>query len=267
MIFRNYFMRVVKDPLNFGMLIAFPLVMITVFITATTTGDNGVPFYLRAFNETYCLVATGNLLFNAMFFQYFAGMIVTDFLYLDFRSDMRWRLMASPKKFTSFIFSAIMASIAVAALNGVVVVAFTRLVFNAYFPILMTIVAISGMAIFVTLFGVLCFLLIPNKGTTTATIMVFAFAQMLAFNFNLLPFPEINSIGVASFLPIVAAVRSIDHFGNMMFEFNNPDIGWVGGITMLESYNSTAFIHLGILGGLVAVTLIAVLIVGRKRKI
>jgi len=266
MIFKNYFLRTVKDPLNFGMLIAFPLVMITIFIT-TTTGQ--VDAVYRTFNNGYCLVATGNLMFNALFFQYFAGMIVTDYLYHDFRGDMRWRLMASPKKFGTFVISAILASMAVAALNGVVVITFTRLVFNAYFPIAMTIVALSGMSIFVTLFGVLCFLLIPNKGTTTAVIMVFAFAQMLIFNFGLIPFPEINSIGAASFFPIIAAARAIDHFGDisMQFQFTNPDIGWEGGITMLEAYNSTAFTHLGILGGLIVVTLLAVLIVGRKRKI
>lgn len=263
MILKHYLIRTLKDPMNFVMLILFPFVMLTIFIT---TSRGIVPFELREYNG-FCLQATGMLAFNVLFFQYFGGMLVTDFLYLEFRTDMRWRLMAVPKSFKSFVLAAIGASIIVGAINGAVVLVAARYIFNAYFNIPITIIALMGMSIFVTLFGVLCFQIFPKKGTTTAVIMVFAFSQMLALNFGMIPAPEIGEIGVISFLPIGAASRAMDYASGMMATFNNPELRFEGGMTMLGADMSASFTHLGILGGFIAAALIAVLIVGRVRKI
>jgi len=263
MILKHYLYRTAKDPLNFIMLILFPFVMLSIFIASNRAG---LPFELRAFGN-YCLQATNMLAFNVLFFQYFCGMIVTDFLYLEFRTDMRWRLMATPKPFRSYVLSAIGASIVVSIINGVIVLTAARFIFNAYFNIPITIAALLGLSIFVTLFGVLCFMVFPKKGTTTAVIMVFAFAQMLALNFGMIPLPGFGEVGVGSFLPLIAATRAMQHADGMMFIFSNPEVGWEGGVTMLGTDMGTTFAHLGILAGLVAVVLVAVIIVGKRRKI
>jgi len=263
MILKNYLLRTVKDPLNFGMLIVFPIVMITIFIT-TSRAD--IPAELRLIGG-YCTVATNMLFFNALFFQYFCGLIVTDFLYLDFRSDMRWRLMASPQPFRKFIFSAIIASIIVSMVNGAIVLTFGRFVFDAYINVPMMVTVLLGMGIFTTLLGVLFFLIFPKKGTTTAAVMIFAFAQMLALNFNMISIPGVGEVGVAFLLPLVAAVRVLEYTGGMVIQFNDPDLGWLGGFTRLDTDFSMALVPLGFLAGLVVAVLIAVIIVGRKRRI
>jgi len=263
LILKHYLIRTAKDPVNFLMLILFPFVMLTIFIT---TSRGLVPFELREFNG-YCLQATGMLAFNVLFFQYFGGMIVTDYLYYEFRTDMRWRLMATPKSLKSFILSAFGASIIIGAINGAIVLVAARFIFDAYFNVPITIIALLGMSTFVTLFGVLCFQIFPKKGTTTAVIMVFAFAQMLALNFGMIPAPEVGELGIMSFLPIGAASQAMDYASGMMATFNNPELGFEGGMTMLGADMNFAYTNLGILGGLIVVTLIAVLIVGKVRKI
>ena len=263
MILKHYLLRTVKDPLNLGMLILFPLAMIFVF---TFTATSQIDEVFRTING-YCVIATGNLMFNVFFFQYFSGMIVTDFLYNEFRTDMRWRLMATPKSFNSFIFAAIGASIIVSFFNGAVVFVFARFVLNAYFDIVMTSLALIVLATFVTLFGVMCFLIFPKKGTTTAVIMVFAFAQMLMLNFNMIPFPEFGEIGPASFLPVVAAARVAEYAGDMSVRLINPEIGWEAGFDMLGYDMRASFTSLGILVGLTVIVGIVVLVLGRKRKI
>ena len=263
MILKNYLIRTAKDPLNFLMLILFPFVMYAIFV-ATARGT--VPFELRSL-DGFCLQATGMLAFNVLFFQYFGGMLVTDFLYSDFRTDMRWRFMATPRPLSSFILSAVGASIIIGAINGAIVLTVARFVFDAYFNIPVAILSLLGMSIFVTLFGILCFQIFPKKSTTTAVIMVFAFAQMLAINFGMIQFPELGEIGIANFLPLAAASLAMDYASGFIATFNNPELGFEGGVTMWGVDMNMAFTNLGILAGIIVVALIAVILVGRKRKI
>ena len=289
MILKHYLFRAAKDPLNFIMLILFPLVMVAVFITTST---HGVPFDLREYNG-FCLQASGMLAFNVLFFQYFCGMIVTDYLYSEFRTDMRWRIMATPKPFSHFILSAVGASIIISAINGAVVLTAARFLFNAYFNIPVTIISLIGLSIFVTLFGVLCFLLFPKKSTTTAVIMVFAFSQMVALNFSLISMAPFGELGIDSLLPIGAASNAINYASGTLFSLNTPEIYienaiaqygpayadsiiarveaidsiWELGYNMFGSDMRLAFVNLGILAGLIATVLIAVIVVGKVRKI
>lgn len=289
MILKHYLVRTAKDPLNFGMLIAFPFVMLAIFISTST---QGVPFELRQLNG-FCIQASGMLAFNVLFFQYFGGMLVTDYLYSELRTDMRWRLMATPKPLNNYIFSAIGASIVIGAINGAIVLIAARFIFDAYFNIPVTIIALVGMSIFVTLFGVLCFLIFPKKGTTTAVIMVFAFAQMLALNFGMIDMPAFGEIGLASFLPLGAASAAMNYSSGMWVSLFTPEtyienaiatygveyaatlaervqsIGslWELGFTQFGIDMTRAYTHLAILGGLIVVTLVVVLIVGKVRKI
>jgi len=193
-------------------------------------------------------------------------MLVSDYLYRDFRSDMRWRLMASPQPFSRFVISAIVSSIFVSMINGTLVLTAARFIFDAYFNIPMMIAVLLGMSVFVTLFGVLLFMICQKKGTSTAVIMVFAFAQMLMINFGMITFPPPGEIGIANFLPIVAGTRALEYASGMRVELH-PELSWLGGFTELGTDMPMAFANLGILAALVALALVAVIIVGRKRKI
>jgi len=117
------------------------------------------------------------------------------------------------------------------------------------------------------LVGVLFFLIFPKKGTTTAAIMIFAFAQMVILNFNMIPLPQFGEMAPASFFPIVAGTNAISNAGDKLFRFVDPDLAWEGGIELLGTDMSSAYAHVGILAGLTIAVLIAVIIVGRKRKI
>ena len=261
MILKHYLLRTLKEPVNFIMLILFPSVMIAI-TTFAFTGNMDSAFYMF---DGYNRSATTNLTFNGVFFMFFSGMIVTDYLYLEFRSDMRWRLMATPVRFGKFVSAAIVASMIVAVLNTVIVFAFGIFVLNAHWhnPVI-TIAVLLLTGVFVTMLGVLLFLLIPKKSTTTAIIMAFAFAQIIILNFNMLPIAA-DSVGVASFLPVVAGVRAMEHSGIMMIELVGETLA--DGFVRLDSDMRMSLIHLGILAGFAVVTTVAVAIVGRKRKI
>ncbi|MCL2286891.1 MAG: hypothetical protein FWC32_11085 [Firmicutes bacterium] len=260
MILKHYILRSFKDPMNLVMCILFPIIMIAIMTVAANAAADGLNI-INGFNTS----ATNNTTFNALFFMFFSCMIVTDYLYVEFRSDLRWRLMATPVPFNKFIFSAIGASMIVTILNTTTVLLFGRFVLNAYLHnIFMTISVLLTMGILITLFGVLCFMLIPKKSTTTAVIMVFAFAQLLPIQFNMLSF-ERGVINASSFIPVVAAAQAVIYSGTMMIEFVGQ--GFADGIIRLEPDMRMALTHLGILVGYMVIAAIAVAILGRKRKI
>jgi len=241
--------------------------------------------------DGFCIFGTGQTLSMAVFFMFFSGMIVTDTLYLEFRSDMRWRLMASPQPFKKFVTAAILSSIIVSVFNSVVVLAFGALVLNATFDLIMVAVVFITMGIFATLFGVLCFLLFPKKGTTTAVMMAFAFVQLLALNFGMMPMPAFGEIGIASFLPLVAGIIPLEVTNGMSFSTLPFDLdiytmeqvyeqvaanaNWHLLYTedgfvvrdMLGTSPRMAWLHYGILAGYTALVGIAVAVLGRKRSI
>jgi len=252
-------MRTLKDPLNFIMLIAFPLAMVSIMVAAFNAElPASVEYLLGGFNPS----ATGNLTFNAIFFLFFSGMIVTDYLYAEFRSDMRWRLMATPKRFSSFVSAAIIASMIVTLINAVIVLTFGRFVLNAHLHnIFITGATVFVMAIFVTLFGVLIFLLVPKKSTCTAVMMAFAFIQMLPIQFGILDI-ERGVIGIANFVPVVAAVQALQYSGTKVLNFEDGAV-----VGLFEPDMNRALIHLGIVVGYTVVLGIAVAVLGKVRKI
>jgi len=244
-----------KDPMNYIMLIIFPVILISV--TTLSVNVEGTDFLRYGFDP----FATGQTSFNALFFQFFCGMIVADILYLEFRSDMRWRLMATPKPFSSFVRAGIAASIIVSIINGVVVFSFGRFVLNAHLHnLFISSVTLLTLAMFVTFIGVLCFMLIPKKSITTALIMVFAFAQLLPVQFNMINI-DIGSIGLASFIPVVAANNAMMYSGIMMLEIIDGNIIWH------DTDMRMSLIHLGILASYMLAAGIAIVILGRKRPI
>jgi len=246
-----------KDPMNLLMLILFPIGMVAIMTLVANNNVEGYDHIVNGFNR----FATGNLTFNAVFFQFFCGLLVTDILYLEFRTDMRWRLMAAPKPFSRFVISAIIASIFVSIVNGIVVLAFGRFVFDAHLHnLLITSATLLTMGTFVTLVGVLCFMIFPKKGTTTAVMMAFAFAQMLPLQFGMISM-ERGTIGISNFIPVMTGVNAMQYSGQLLFDF-------VDGMPVhLETDMRMALIHLGILAGYTLILGIAVAIIGRKRKI
>ena len=260
MILAHYVLRSIKDRLNFIMCIAFPSVMITIMTMAANANAGGLNI-IDGINSS----ATSNTTFNAIFFMFFSAMIVTDYLYAEFRSDLRWRLMAAPVHFRKFIFSAIGASMIVTAINTTVVMLFGRFALGAYLHnIFVTSATLILLAVFVTFIGVLCFMLIPKKSTSNAILMAFAFAQLLPIQFGMLNI-ERGVIGVGSFLPVGAAVQAVTYAGTMMLDFLGA--GFADGVVRLEADMRMALIHLGIVAGYAALAGIAVAIVGRTRKI
>ena len=260
MILAHYVLRSVKDRLNFLMCIAFPSVMITIMTMAGNANADGLNII-----DGYNLSATNNATFNAIFFMFFSAMIVTDYLYTEFRSDLRWRLMAAPVRFRKFIISAIGASMIVTAINTTIVMLFGRFALNAYLHnIFVTSATLVLLAVFVTFIGVLCFMLVPKKSTSNAILMAFAFAQMLPLQFGMLSI-ERGVIGVASFIPVMAAVQAVTYAGTMMLDFLGT--GFADGVVRVDADMTMALTHLGIVAGYAALAAIAVAIAGRTRKI
>jgi len=257
MIFTHYLKRIYRDKLTTIMLILFPIAISAVMTIASNAnvGENFIHIV-----DGYNIFATNNFFFQVIFFQFFGAQLLTDYLYLDFRSDMRWRLKSTPKSLNSYIMGAIVASFFVNMLNSAIILGVGYFVFDAHVGnLLITAGTLALLAIFLTFVGILLFMLVPKKSTTTAIIMAFAFAQFIIVQFTgVFNNIDISQLGAWSFIPIGTGVAAISYL--------TPVIWVEEAMTNAESMRM-ALTHMGILAGYAAVAGIAALIIGRKRPI
>jgi hypothetical protein len=257
LILKNYLIRAYRDKTTWIMMLIFPCVLIAIMTFVANTNAEGDFHIINGYN----LFATETLVINVLLFQFLSGLYLTDFMYADFRSDMRWRLLAAPASLGKYVFNACIVNIIVAVVNSSVVLAFGYFVLNAHLGnLLMVAAALFTVALFITFLGMLLFMLIPKKSTTTALFFVIAFGQMLPLQFGIITL-ERGVLNIGNFIPLVAAFNAINYSSEMVVTFMG------GVITPLDTDMTAALIHLGILAGYALIAALAVIIVGRKKPI
>ena len=257
LILKNYLLRAYRDKTTIIMMLIFPCVLIAIMTFVSNANAVGYDHIINGYN----VFATFNMVMNALLFQFLSGTYLTDFMYEDFRSDRRWRLLAAPVSLGKYVFIACIANVIIALANSAVILTFGYFVLDAHLSnLIMVVASLFTFSLFLTLLGMLLFMLIPKKSTTTALFFALAFGQILPFQFGIISTTR-GVLGVGNFLPIIAASNAIEYASQMRFGFAD------GAYYLLDADMGGALVHLAILAGYAVITGLAVMIIGRKRPI
>jgi len=252
MVFKHYLIRICKEPIGLVCLILLPVAIASLFSFINNANIEDYRHIVNGHNMS----ATLQTMMNMVMFQFFCAGVVVDFMYTDLRSDMRWRLLASPQPLRKFIFANIYASIIFSIISGLIILAVGMIVFNVYLgTIWVTLTTLVVLAVSLTLFGTLLFLLIPNKRTAEAITFALAFGQTLPLNFISFDNTALRFIFERS-TPYAFAFNAIIYSGTAREWFINPVYMDMG----------RAMMNLGLLVAFGVIVGIAVLIVSRKRS-
>jgi len=250
---RHYFKRITRDHVGTACLFLLPVALVALFTVISNTNFEGTDNIVDGFN----VFATGNTMMQLVMFQFFNSMIITDFMYADLRTDMRWRLLASPQSFSKFIFSGAFVGVVYSIISGLFILGFGVFVFNANWGTLwVTLSTLLVLAILNTLFGLFLFLSIGNKNTTNAIAFGVAFGQTIPMNFMNLNndavrffFERVTPFGIGSRVIVYGSTIGENDFGDFIYK------------NMAHS-----MLNLGILVGLCAILAIAIIVISRRRS-
>jgi len=260
MIIRHYFKRILTEPI--GLLIYIGLPMLLVVLNAVLNiGIMDTPD--DQLLNGYSMIATGIMTIIMVMFQFMGGALVVDYYYRDFKSDQRWRLLASPAPLGRFIFASTLACVTFSVISGGLIIAVSALFLDAYlhnpFILFATLVL---MAIFAQLLGILVSLIGFKKGTSEAITTLFSFAMvipaghMFMINFGL---GRVGEFIFSRATPYALAINAILYSGSLGGDlFGNE--GFIGADIGM------ALLNLGLLAATTLVLGIIVAIVARRRS-
>ena len=235
-------MRTLKDPQTIIFLVALPLGIVAVTSLINVEGNmvNG-----------YNINATVNAVFNAIAFQFFSGQWLVDYLHRDFSGSVSGRLHAAPISKLTFFFATTAGIWVFTILQGVLIIAVTTVVFNAYWGnLLITALVFFIISIMAQLLSILIFLFTRTKGSGTAVSMVVIFGMMLASGAMFGTFGGVIGDFLATHgTPISLAGRAVLYSGFVLDDMGN------------------AFFNIAVLSAITTVMAVAVVIIGRRRKI
>lgn len=251
MIFKHYLLRNMKHPLNIGAFIFLPLIIsvINIMIIADIPDD--------ALIGGVNIVSTQILFMVIIMFQLFAPSLVYDMFWIDFRSDLRWRLLGTPVSINKFLFSLGASSIVVALLASTILIVFGVIVFDMYlFNIGVTIAVMFILAVFSTFLGMLIAIFSKSKGAAEGICHIFVWPQVAPVMMLGISHPI-----VTRFTPYALAINAIQYssetFADGMQDIN---MAFDAGYDM-----NTVFINIGVLAALTVVTGIVVVVMGKRR--
>ena len=271
MIVAHYMKRMFRDPKEIALLLAIPIGLILInSLIAGGDFEAETGLYLAGYSILPSFMAPAFFLS----FQFFNGFFMFIFLYKDFRSGMRWRLLAAPQPTWTFIFPAFVANWLVSIILGVVYIVVTAVFMNVYwgnlFILAAVLVIISLMA---TVVACLIFLFTRKASQANAVGYIVSFGLMILSGF-MIPLQMFGDNAVIRFLlnhgtPLSLGQVAIISSGALDTIFDGTDIfiGLPGFGIGADGGMDRAFINIGIL---VAITLVLGLIAGitaRRRKI
>jgi|GEM_PF-826233 len=300
-IIRHYFKRTLLDPMGIGIYVLFPLILLSLFhvineynipsevnhyipghgYVALVDGVGYIPgvgeievggpmFYVPGVGEISLddrlggrnLTASFNLLVNLLIFQFMGSLLVIDFLYVDLREDMRWRLGMAPVSKAKLAFGNMAGSFGFALLSGLILIAVSAFAFDAYLhnvPILLLVLVLVGLIS--QLMGVLFFFLFKKKstantmGTVVSWAMVLGSGMMMGINFG-----EGVTELASRVTPYGMAVRAVVNSGGV------NDLPGIMEIFSGSGINE-AWLNVGLLGAVAAALAIVVVFFSRRRLV
>jgi len=271
MIVLHYMKRMLRDPKEIALLLAIPIGLIilnTLIVGGDFEAETGL--YLAGYRILPSFLAPAFLLS----FQFFNGFFMFSFLYKDFRSGMRWRLLAAPCPVRAFIFPAFIANWIFSIALGVVYVLVTAVALNVYWGNLFILAAVLVViALMSTVVACLIFLFTNKFSQANALGYIVSFGLMVLSGF-MIPLQMFGDNAVIRFLlnygtPLSLGQASIISSGALGTIFDGTDlfIGLPGFGTGAAGGMSRALINLGILMAITLVLGLIAVIAARRRKI
>jgi len=270
MIVAHYMKRMFRDPKEIALLLVIPIGLILInSLIAGGDFEANTGLYLAGGRILPSFLAPAFLLS----FQFFNSFFMFAFLYKDFRSGMRWRLLAAPLPTRTFIFPAFVANWIVSILLGLVYIVITAMFMNVYwgnlFILAAVLVIISLMA---TIVSCLIFLFTSKYSQANAISYIVSFGLMILSGF-MLPLQMFGDNAVIRFLlnygtPLSIGQNAIISSGALGTIFEGTDI-MIGlpGFGPDSGGMERALINLGILAAITLVLGLIAAIVARRRKI
>jgi len=241
LIFRHYFRRALIDPLGLIMLTVVPIALILLNVYVFSANAE-----IELING-YCAMATGNTIMIMVMFQFFGGMYINEWIHEDFRGAQRWRLFSAPVSQGKFVFSAAIASWLITITQGLLLIAFSTLVLNAYWGnFLFWIPAILAISLISQLMYIIIALFTKTKRSAEAVGHGLTFGMALLGGIMFIQIDFLERIPT----PMSTAIRAIGYSSSMF----DHDMG-------------IATTNLLILTGFLVVFAAAAVISGRRRKI
>ena len=164
LIFRHYFVRSFKHPMNLFPMLLLPTVIILLF---AFVNDYNIEENLLF--HGYNVMHTNMVFANIFFFQLFGMFGNLESLHEFSTGEHKWRLFATPIKRTTFVGGILLGSWIVNILQGLIVFVVTGIILNVYWGnLLVTILAFLGISLFAQAMGVLLFVVTKNVAQATA---------------------------------------------------------------------------------------------------
>jgi len=242
------FKRSLNEIKSIIILVIIPIGLIVINSMFTDT------FVLDGYNAT----ASNNMPAFMLAFQFFNMGIVLQYLYNDFRGDMRWRLRSTPHSLLSFIIPTFVANWIFSVGLGIVIIIVSALFLNAYLGNLLILATVLILvSLIATLLAMIIFLLTKKASLANGLVYIISFGLMILSGYM---FP-LGRSAVAIFLntygtPLSLGVRAIMYSGALS-EILPSLIGY--GM-------SDAIFNIGILAAIVAILALIVLAISLLRR-
>jgi len=247
-IFKHYVKRSLSNLVDMALVLGIPLGFI--LLQGSITSD---------LIDGYNLGASINGINMILGFQFFGTWLVFQFLFQDLKSDMRFRLGASPWSITKFVAPAVTAGWIYSIVAGLIVIGVASLIFPMYwgnllvFAIVFLLTSIIGSLICILLFF---FAKDLSTASTLHYVICFGFMGLSMLWFNI-PFEDGIILTIASYSnPLTIGTRAMLHTWSYAGEL---------GFLRLENSMGQAFFNIIILAAVSFVLVVIAVVTGRRR--
>lgn len=258
-IFWHYLKRAATEPLTLVIFLLLPVAVITFQVIIMDSVTEGYYHIVQG----YDVQSTGFIIIIMLLFQIMCGTYTSDFVFWDFKSDRRWRLLATPISLNKYLFSAVAAGMLATLVSGFIILAVGYFAFNMYLGNIGMILAVMlVIALFSHLLGLFLSLFCKKRGTVDALIQLIAWGMIILSGYFLISIdlPLVGDFFSTYGTPYVAAISAI--FESM--SVYEPEIGEA---IIIRGDMSQAFLYFGILAGMTAVMAVATIIAVRRRPL
>lgn len=183
--FIHYIRRLSRDLLGLCIFIALPVLLVFV-LSSVALQNTENQIYVNGYNMVSTYVSVGMMLM----FQLNGGVYLLNHLNHDFMRPMRWRLRVSPVSTHFLVFAATTASLVFTVLQGIMIMIFTALFFDAYWGnIVITILVIIVVSLISQFINFILFFLVRNV-STAESLSWFISWSMAALGGIMFPLPD-----------------------------------------------------------------------------
>lgn len=228
-IFMHYTQRPFKNMINYLILLGIPLGIIILNLAAAT---GNLPEYVNIGEiPTFVFI----VVMMTLCFQFFSGEFLHEFLNYDLRSELKWRLLASPVARSTYVFAMAGAGFVTTIMQGLLI--FVVMIFGfgvklgsplIWLPVLVVIAIMSQLV------SVLVVLFTTTKKATAAMSMTIGFAIMATGGVLFIPPTVIPDFMFYSNPAVIGARAMMHQVDHTMLGGANPwlNIAILAGITL-----------------------------------